>query len=201
MRVSAEYLLKYEREKFCTFPVIAGVDEAGRGPLAGPVVAACVVMGEGAIPGVADSKTVSEQKREMLYDVILANAAAWGVGIVDAKTIDEVNILNATKLAFSIAYQNMDHIPSAVIIDGRDAISLPVPCFSVIKGDGCCYSIAAASIIAKVTRDRIMRDMDGIYPGYGFSKHKGYGTAEHIAALRKLGPCAEHRRLFIRKFV
>jgi len=179
---------------------IAGIDEAGRGPLAGPVVAACCMMPmDEMIDKINDSKKVSEKTREKLYEIII-NKANFGVGIVSAETIDKINILQATKLAMRNSFEPLTLKPDIILID---AVGLDLPCAtqSIIKGDAKSYNIAAASIIAKVTRDRIMRELDEKYPMYGFARNKGYGTAEHIAALKKYGPCPEHRRTFIKNFV
>lgn len=182
---------------------LAGIDEAGRGPLAGPVVVGCVIMPKDSfIEGVNDSKKVSEKKREKLYDEIINNAIAWGVGIVDEKEIDKVNILNATKEALTIAIDKLETKPDKILVDALTHIDTRgIPYVSIIKGDATSYSIAAASIVAKVTRDRIMREYDSKYPQYGFEKHKGYGTASHIAAIKQYGPCEIHRRSFIGNFV
>ena len=182
---------------------IAGIDEAGRGPLAGPVVVASVIMPEDSmIEGVNDSKKVSEKKRELLYDQILEEAISYGVGIIDQKEIDRINILNATKEGLTMAVKELNPRPDLIIVDALTKIDTDgIPYQSIIKGDATCYSISAASIIAKVTRDRIMRQWDEIYPQYGFAKHKGYGTAEHIKALKEYGPCPLHRESFIKHFV
>lgn len=182
---------------------IAGIDEAGRGPLAGPVVVGVVIMPKDSmIEGVNDSKKVSEKKREKLYDEITKEAIAWGVGIIDQKEIDEINILNATKKAVTTAIASLKVRPDLILVDALTNIdTLGVPYKSIIKGDAKEYSIAAASIIAKVTRDRIMREWDEIYPEYGFSKHKGYGTANHIKVIKEIGPCILHRKSFIKNFV
>ena len=182
---------------------ICGIDEAGRGPLAGPVVVAAVIMPRDSfIEGVNDSKKVSEKKRELLYDLITKEAIAWGVGIIDQKEIDRINILNATKEGLTTAIKNLEVKPDRIIVDALKGIdTLGIPYTSIIKGDAKCYSIAAASIIAKVTRDRIMRQWDEIYPQYGFEKHKGYGTAMHMQAIREYGLCPLHRRSFTKKIV
>ncbi len=180
--------------------LVAGVDEAGRGPLAGPVVCACCVMGDTYIEGINDSKKLSEKKREALYEKIVACALAYGVGIVDEKTIDEINILNATKNGMQIAVNSLKVTPDIVLIDAVKGLELPYRQQAIIKGDATSYAIAAASIIAKVTRDRLMRAAGENFPEYGFAKNKGYGTAEHIAALKKFGPCELHRRTFIGNF-
>lgn len=180
---------------------ICGIDEAGRGPLAGPVVVAAVVMPKDSmIEGVNDSKKVSEKKRELLYEKIIEEAITYGVGIIDQKEIDRINILNATKEGLTMAVSELNPKPELIIVDALNKIdTLGIPYRSIIKGDAKCYSIAAASIIAKVTRDRIMRQWDEVYPQYGFIKHKGYGTAEHIKAIRENGLCPLHRLSFCGK--
>ena len=182
---------------------IAGIDEAGRGPLAGPVVIGCVIMPQDSfIEYVNDSKKVSETKREMLYDKIKNEAIAWSTGIVWQDEIDEINILNATKKALTMAIDNLKVKPDKIIVDALDKIETrEIPYISVIKGDAKIYSISAASIIAKVTRDRIMREYDEIYPEYGFSGHKGYGTAKHIQAIKEHGICPLHRKSFVKNFI
>ena len=182
---------------------ICGIDEAGRGPLAGPVVVGAVILPKDSfIEGVNDSKKISEKKREKIYEQIIEEAIAYGVGIVDQKVIDEINILNATKLALKTAIQNLQVKPDIILVDalnGMDTCGIPYK--SIIKGDAKNYCIAAASIIAKVTRDRIMQQWDEIYPQYGFIKHKGYGTAAHIKAIKENGPTPLHRKTFIKNFV
>ena len=182
---------------------VAGIDEAGRGPLAGPVVVGIAIMPENSmIEGVNDSKKVSEKKREKLYDLITQEAIAWNVGIADQNEIDEINILNATKLALTRAIDGLKIKPDLILVDALTNINtLGIPYKSIIKGDAKEYSIAAASILAKVTRDRMMREYDEIYPQYGFSGHKGYGTAKHIAAIKEYGPCILHRKSFIKNFI
>ena len=182
---------------------IAGIDEAGRGPLAGPVVVASVILPQDSmIEGINDSKKVSEAKREKLYDLIINEAISYGIGIIYQDEIDEINILQATKKGLTEAIKQMEIKPNIIMVDALSGIdTLGIPYKSIIKGDAKCYSIAAASIIAKVTRDRIMREWDKIYPEYGFGSHKGYGTAKHIAAIREFGPCPIHRRTFIKKFI
>ena len=179
---------------------ICGIDEAGRGPLAGPVVVAAVIMPEDSmIEGVNDSKKVSEKKREILYDQILNEAIAYSVGIINQNEIDEINILNATKKGLTTAVKELSVRPDRIIVDALDKIDTDgIPYTPIIKGDAKCYSIAAASIIAKVTRDRIMRQWDEIYPQYGFAKHKGYGTATHIAAIKEYGLTPLHRLSFVK---
>ena len=196
-------MLEYERQlenegaKF-----IAGIDEAGRGPLAGPVVVAGVIMPldqDSIIDGVNDSKKLSEKKRDLLYDKIMEKALDVQVAIVGWEEIDKVNILNATKNGMLQCINGFKQVDKVLI----DAVKLntDVPTLSIIHGDALSYSIAAASIIAKVTRDRLMLEYDKQYPQYNFAKHKGYGTAEHIALLKQYGPCPIHRKTFIKNFV
>ena len=192
---------------------IAGIDEAGRGPLAGPVVVACVVMPrDSMIEGVNDSKKLSEKKREKLYDQIIEESIAYGVGIISQTEIDSINILNATKEGLTTAIKEMEKNlqerkrgfdkPEIILVDALTKIDTDhIPYRSIIKGDAKSYSIAAASIIAKVTRDGIMRQWDEVYPMYGFAKHKGYGTAAHIAAIKEYGLCPIHRRSFVKNIV
>jgi len=185
------------------FNKICGIDEAGRGPLAGPVVVSAVVMPQDSmIEGVNDSKKVSEKKREKLYDEITSNAIAWGVAIIDQKEIDDINILNATKKGLTQALMQLSEKPDIILVDALTGIdTLGIPYQSIIKGDAKSYSIAAASIIAKVTRDRIMRQWDEIYPEYGFEKHKGYGTKAHIEVIKNNGICPIHRKSFVKNFI
>ncbi len=185
------------------FKNICGIDEAGRGPLAGPVVIAGVIMPEDSmIEGVNDSKKVSEKKREKLYDIILEEAISYSVAIIGQDVIDEINILNATKQGVTKVVEGLDVKPDLILVDALTHIDTKgIPYDSIIKGDAKCYNIAAASIIAKVTRDRIMRQWDEIYPQYGFINHKGYGTAKHIEALKEYGPCPIHRKSFIKNFI
>ena len=185
------------------FKNICGIDEAGRGPLAGPVVIAGVIMPQNSmIEGVNDSKKVSEKKREKLYDIILEEAISYSVAIVGQDVIDEINILNATKQGVTEVVVGLDVKPDLILVDALEHINTRgIPYEPIIKGDAKCYNIAAASIIAKVTRDRIMREWDEIYPQYGFINHKGYGTAKHIAAIKEYGLCPIHRRSFTKKFV
>jgi len=195
-------LAQYEQKWYQKgLEIIAGIDEAGRGPLAGPVVASAVILPKGLlIEGVNDSKKLSEAKREKLYDVIIKEALSWGVGIVDNNTVDEINILNAAKKAMKIAVQQLKQKPQVLLIDA-ERIDIPeIIQEPIIKGDAKSISIAAASIIAKVTRDRMIVEYDKKYPGYGFAKHKGYGTAEHMEAIRRNGLCEIHRRTFTKKF-
>lgn len=192
---------------------ICGIDEAGRGPLAGPVVVASVIMPEGSmIEGVNDSKKVSEKKREKLYEQIIEEAVAYGVGIIDQNEIDRINILNATKEGLTLCIKELEknlkeknreiEKPEIILVDALTKIDTDhIPYQSIIKGDAKSYSIAAASIIAKVTRDRIMRQWDEVYPEYGFAKHKGYGTAMHISAIKQYGICPLHRKTFVKNFI
>ena len=194
--------LVFERELLASGArLIGGMDEAGRGPLAGPVVAAAVIMPfDDIIEGVDDSKKVSEKKREKLFDEIIRKAVAYKICLADEKVIDEINILNATKRAMTECVQGLSVRPDIVLVDAVK-LALEVPTKAIIKGDALSYSIAAASILAKVYRDRLMREYDLLYPAYGFAKHKGYGTKDHIDALRSVGPCPIHRRSFITHFV
>ncbi len=194
-------MLEYEkmlREGGAKF--IAGVDEAGRGPLAGPVVVASVVMPLNCIiEGINDSKKLSAKKREMLYDKIVASAIDYHIAIVDEKTVDEINILQATKQGMKQCVEALKNV-DAVLIDAVP-LNTGIKTISIIHGDALSYNIAAASILAKVTRDRLMVEYDKMYPEYGFAKHKGYGTKQHIEALKKYGPCKIHRKTFIGHFV
>lgn len=177
--------------------LIAGVDEAGRGCLAGPVVAAAVVIPDGhEIAGVADSKVLTPRQREELDRVIRHAALAWGIGVVSAALIDATDILRATHTAMRLAVQQLGLMPQVILVDGRPVPDLPAPSHAVVRGDSICPSICAASILAKVYRDRIMQQLERVYPGYGFATHKGYGTREHRAALERLGPCPVHRLSF-----
>ena len=196
--------LKEEEKKLYdnNIKYICGIDEAGRGPLAGPVVVGAVILPENSfIEGINDSKKISEKKREKLYEQIVNEAIAYSVGIVDQKKIDEINILNATKLGVKIAIDGLKQKPDIIMIDALNNLDTAgIPYISVIKGDAKNYCISAASIIAKVTRDRIMKQWDEIFPIYGFAKHKGYGTAEHIKQIKEHGPCMLHRKTFIKNF-
>ncbi len=189
-------------EKYGDYHFICGIDEAGRGPLAGPVVAGAVILPkDDPILYLNDSKKLSEKKRAMLYEEIMACAAAVGVGMASHTRIDEINILQATYEAMRAAVKNLPVKPEILL---NDAVTIPevdIPQVPIIKGDAKSVSIAAASIIAKVTRDRIMVEYDKEFPGYGFAGHKGYGTKAHIEALKELGPSPIHRRTFIKKFV
>lgn len=183
--------------------LIAGIDEAGRGPLAGPVVVGIAIMKpDSFIEGINDSKKVSEKRREELYEKITNEAIAWSVGIVDEKRIDEINILNATKEALTQAIENLKIKPDIILVDALEKLDTKlIPYISIIKGDSKIYSISVASIIAKVTRDRMMIEFDKQYPEYEFKKHKGYGTKAHIEAIKKFGLCPIHRRTFTKKFI
>ena len=185
--------------------LIAGIDEAGRGPLAGPVVVACCIMPkESLIEGVNDSKKISEKKREKIYEQIIDEAISYGVAIIGQREIDEINILQATKKGLTIAIQEAEKKakPDVILVDALTKIDTDgIPYKSIIHGDAISYSIACASIIAKVTRDRMMREWDEVYPEYAFGKHKGYGTAAHIQAIKEYGPCPLHRRTFIKNFI
>ena len=185
------------------FNNICGIDEAGRGPLAGPVVVAGVIMPKDSmIEGINDSKKVSEKKREKLYDLIIEEAISYSVAIIGQDVIDDINILNATKEGVTKVVDGLDVKPDLIIIDAIDHINTRrIPYEPIIKGDAKCYNIAAASILAKVTRDRIMREWDEVYPQYGFVQHKGYGTAKHIQAIKEYGLTPIHRRSFTKKFV
>lgn len=197
-------LKKIDKEFFdMGMKYVCGIDEAGRGPLAGPVVVASVIMPEDSmIEGVNDSKKVSESKREKLYEIILSQAISYGVGIIYQDEIDEINILQATKKGLTSALSSMDVMPNVILVDALTKIdTLGTPYKSIIKGDAKSYSIAAASIIAKVTRDRIMREWDKVYPEYGFAGHKGYGTAKHIEAIKKYGLTPIHRVTFCKNFI
>lgn len=186
----------HESEAMAKGLKVCGIDEAGRGPWAGPVVAAAVILDPGRIPpGLNDSKKLSEEKRELLFPAIVA-AAQVGVGIASAEEIDTLNILRATFLAMERAARELPLVPQLALVDGNKAPPLSMKVTTIIGGDGKCLSIAAASIIAKVTRDRMMRNYDDAHPGYGFARHKGYGTAAHTEALKRLGPCPVHRKSF-----
>lgn len=184
------------------YVALAGMDEVGRGPFAGPVVAACVLLDfRNPIPGVRDSKKVTPKRREALLPRILETATAVGIGSVPAGDIDRINILEATKRAMREAVAAMAAQPDYVLVDAVQGLGLPMPTQPIIHGDALSYLIAAASIVAKQTRDAYMIEMDAQYPGYGFAKHKGYGTPEHRAAIKALGPCPLHRMTFIRNWL
>ena len=180
---------------------VCGIDEAGRGPLAGPVcAAACILPQDLQIEGLNDSKKLSAKKREALYDIITKQAIAWAVCLIDEARIDEINILQATFEAMRGAVGTLSVLPDYCLVDGNRDPGLGLPTLTVVKGDAKCATVAAASILAKVTRDRLMVEYDGLYPGYGFAVHKGYGTKAHYAAIDKLGLCPIHRRTFLKSY-
>ena len=184
------------------FHAIAGIDEVGRGPLAGPVVSAAVILPEDYYPiGINDSKKVSEKKREALFEDILKHATAYGFGIIDKDEIDRINILNATKASMKMAVTALKTAPDYLLIDAVKLEDISIPQKNIVKGDSLSISIAAASIIAKVTRDRMMCDYDSRYPEYGFAKHKGYGTKQHIDAIKKYGISPIHRLTYVKNFI
>ncbi len=196
-----EGMKAYEKE-YASFGVICGIDEVGRGPLAGPVVASAVILpAEVQILYLNDSKRLTEKRRELLYDEIMEKAVAVGTGVVGHKRIDEINILQATYEAMRQAVGKLSVCPDVLLNDAVTIPKLPQKQVPIIKGDAKSLSIAAASVIAKVMRDRMMVEMDKKYPGYGFASNKGYGSAAHIAAIKAMGPCEIHRRTFIRNFV
>ena len=201
-RLARMWLLE-EKAWASGYSLVVGIDEAGCGPLAGPVVAAAVVFEQASpILGLNDSKQLSQSKREQLFDAIYSKASAVGVGVVRNHDIDKYNILQAAKLAMQQAVRELAIVPELALVDGNSARlpSLEFPSRAIQDGDARSCSIAAASVVAKVTRDRIMVELDAQYPGYGFSQHKGYPSREHYAALRKLGPSPVHRQSFLRKF-
>lgn len=199
IRIKKMYAYK---EKYSQYDYICGIDEVGRGPLAGPVVAGAVILPKGCeILYINDSKQLSAKKREALYEEIKSKAIAIGIGIVSPAKIDEINILQATYMAMREAISKLSVVPQLLL---NDAVTIPeviIPQVPIIKGDAKSVSIAAASIVAKVTRDRLMEEYDRVLPGYGFASNKGYGSAEHIAALKELGPTPIHRNTFIKNFV
>ena len=182
------------------FKYVCGVDEAGRGPLAGPVCAAAVILPDGIeIEGLNDSKKISEKKREQLFDVIIEKAISYSIAFGTIEEIEQVNILNATFLAMNRAIEGLSQKPDFALIDGnRVPKDIKIPCKTVIKGDSKSYSVAAASILAKVTRDRLLLEADKEYPQYGFAKHKGYGTKAHYEAIKQYGICELHRPSFLK---
>lgn len=183
------------------YETVCGVDEAGRGPLAGPVCAAAVILPRGLdIPGLNDSKKLTAKRREALYDIITEQSLAYGIAFASEQEIDEINILQATFLAMERAMAQLAPPPELALIDGNRSKDFGLPVRTIVKGDSLSASIAAASILAKVTRDRLMEQYDEQYPQYGFAVHKGYGTKRHYAALTEFGPCEEHRQTFLRKF-
>ena len=190
----------WEIESELPFELICGVDEAGRGPLAGPVCAAAVNLPKGlVIPGLNDSKKLSDKRRRELFPIIQQEAVSFGIAFASQEEIDEINILQATFLAMRRAMEQLNPQPEFALIDGNRETDFGVPCKTVIKGDSLSANIAAASVLAKVTRDNWMMEAAEKYPGYGFEIHKGYGTKAHYAALEKLGPCPIHRRSFLKK--
>lgn len=201
-KVRLEKMWKYEYSCYEKGYIrVAGIDEAGRGPLAGPVVAAAVILDiNNVIPGINDSKKLSEKKREYLHQQIMAKAVAVGIGIVDELVIDTINIRNATHLAMKRAIENLSLKPDFLLIDAETLYDIDIDQMSIIKGDSLSISIAAASIIAKVERDRIVKSYEDIYPGYGFAKHKGYGTKQHIDSIKKFGLLPVHRKTFTKNF-
>lgn len=179
--------------------LVCGVDEAGRGPLAGPVCAAAVIMPYGIIiDGVNDSKKLTEKKRELLFDTIKEKSLCYGIAFSDEKEIDEVNILNATFLAMKRAVKSLKIQPDLILVDGNRLPDFDIPAKTIVKGDSLSHSIACASILAKVTRDRLMKELSKKYPEYGFEKHKGYGTKAHYEAIKANGICEIHRRTFLK---
>ncbi|MBL8316338.1 MAG: ribonuclease HII [Rubrivivax sp.] len=197
MRSSKSFLRDHLGPEWAQPGLLAGVDEAGRGPLAGPVVAAAVILDDlHPIHGLADSKTLSPRRREALFDDIRARALCCSIASASAREIDQLNILQATLLAMRRAVEGLRLPPHRVVVDGNRVPELRMPVAAVVKGDARLAAVSAASILAKVHRDRLCQDLEGRFPGYGFASHKGYPTAEHLAALRRLGPCAEHRLSF-----
>ena len=192
----------YEREAFdAGIRLICGVDEAGRGPLAGPVCAAAVILPPGLeIPGLNDSKKLTDKKRRELYDIMIEQAVSYGIAFASEQEIDEINILQATFLAMERAIQKLSPQPELALIDGNRTKDFGLPVSTIVKGDSLSASIAAASILAKVTRDRLMEEYDAQYPQYGFAVHKGYGTKRHYETLREFGPSPIHRKTFLKKF-
>lgn len=197
-----EERLYREGNRYGKIEYIAGVDEVGRGPLAGPVVAAAVILPpDFAVLGVNDSKKLSEKRREELYDVILGEAVDWSIGMRDPEVIDRINILEATKEAMAEAVAGLRKRPDHVLIDALTLPSLEIPQTGVVKGDANCLCIAAASIVAKVTRDRMMAEYHKMYPAYGFDRNKGYGTKAHYEGIEKEGICPIHRKSFLKKIL
>lgn len=200
-RVRLEGMREFEN-KYSDLAYVAGIDEAGRGPLAGPVVAAAVILPKDIfLPFLNDSKKVTEKRRDVLFDEIKQNAIAYGIGIASNTLIDEINILQATYEAMRESINALEKTPDVLLVDAVHIPDINIKQVGIVKGDSKSVNIAAASILAKVTRDRIMVEYDKIYPEYGFASNKGYGTATHIAALKEVGPCAIHRKSFIGNFV
>ena len=197
-----EEMKVFEKKYAPSFSAICGVDEAGRGPLAGPVVAgACILPPDACILYLNDSKKLSAKKRDLLYDEICDKAVAYGVGIVSPERIDEINILQATYEAMQQAVEKLSTVPDLLLVDAVNIPNVTMKQVGIIKGDAKSVSIAAASILAKVTRDRIMMEMDALYPEYGFRQNKGYGSAAHIQAVKEYGACPIHRTTFIKNFI
>ncbi|WP_038069287.1 MULTISPECIES: ribonuclease HII [Thermoanaerobacterium] len=196
-------LMKYENELYNSdYKLIGGIDEVGRGPLAGPVVAGCVILPkQSLIPDIDDSKKLSEAKRELLSEIIKKKAISYGIGIIDNERIDRINILNSTYEAMKMAISNLNIKADFLLVDAISIPDIDIAQMSIVKGDAKSISIAAASIIAKVTRDNLMKKYDEIYPQYGFYKNKGYGTKEHIEAIKKYGPCPIHRKTFLKNIL
>ena len=204
LKQKLEEMLSYERALWDGgVKNVAGVDEVGRGPLAGPVCAACVVLPpDFDVTGINDSKKLSEKKRAALFDLIIEKAVAYGIGTAGEREIDEINILNAAFLAMTRAVDALTIRPDFCYVDGNQKIKgLKIPCEAIVKGDGKCPSIAAASILAKVSRDNFMNTLDEQYPQYNFKKHKGYGTAEHIELIKKFGSADIHRTSFLKNII
>ena len=196
------YQMSFYERSYPDLAWICGVDEAGRGPLAGPVVAGAVILPRDCeILYLNDSKKLTPKRRDLLFDEIREKAVAWGVGWAEPERIDQINILQATYEAMRSAISALGQAPELLLVDHVTIPGVTVPQVPITKGDQKSVSIAAASVLAKVSRDREMVELDRLYPGYGFAQHKGYGTAAHIAALRELGPCPVHRKTYIRKFV
>ena len=194
--------MKEFENKYSDFEFIAGIDEAGRGPLAGPVVAAAVILPKDIfLPFLNDSKKVTEKRRDVLFDRIKQEALAYGIGIASNGLIDEINILQATYEAMREAIKKLNKTPDILLVDAVHIPDITIRQVGIVKGDARSVNIAAASILAKVTRDRLMLEYDKIYPEYGFASNKGYGTAKHIGALKEYGACDIHRRTFIGNFV
>lgn len=197
-----ERLTQLESALWANGRAVAGMDEVGRGPLAGPVVTACVAIPrEKLVYGVDDSKKLTEKRREALYPLLIEAADYWKVAFVDHEQIDQMNILVATRKAMEECAAGFTAENGVILVDAVQNLKLPCEERALVHGDALSYMIGAASIVAKVTRDRYMIEMDRQYPMYGFARNKGYGTAEHIAALKKYGPCPEHRRTFIKNFI
>ena len=200
-RVRLDGMREFEN-KYSDLAYVAGIDEAGRGPLAGPVVAAAVILPKDIfLPFLNDSKKVTEKRRDVLFDEIKQNAIAYGIGIASNTLIDEINILQATYEAMREAINALEKTPDVLLVDAVHIPDINIKQVGIVKGDAKSVNIAAASILAKVTRDRLMAEYDKIYPEYGFASNKGYGTAAHIAALKEYGPCEIHRKSFIGNFV